>query len=206
MPASVTDNTIADRSIRQACGSIIYGVQPKAYTDFTKVPEIPSDKMSEKRFWGIGQGNLRATVLQVANALSTVVRDGLYKAPRLIYDETDPFNERTDRKIPASSNSFAVVRDGMHAVIYEDGGTAYSSFRNKDILNRDMKIGGKTGSTTNPNHAWFECFAEDQTGRAVVIAILVERGESGGGEAAPLGVRLLDLVNRAGYVGKPPQE
>ena len=69
-----------------------------------------------------------------------------------------------------------------------------------------MKIYGKTGSTQNPSMAWFECFAEDRTGRSIVIAVLVEGGLSGSGEAVPLGERLLDLANRAGYVGKQPAE
>ena len=206
MPADILEIDTTDRRIRQAWGSVIYGVQTEPYTALSQVPEIPESKMSEKRFWGIGQGNLRATVLQVANALSAIVRNGLYKKPRLIYDENDPYNERWNRRIPVSANTLSEVRDGMQAVIYEQGGTAYSTFRNKDILERDMKIGGKTGSTTNPNHAWFECYAEDSTGRAVVLVVLIERGESGGGEAAPLGERLLDLVNRAGYIGTPPQE
>jgi penicillin-binding protein 2 len=206
MPKDISEEEAAGRFFRQACGSIIYGVQGDAYTDFSDVPPIPSSKMSEKRFWGIGQGNLRATVLQVANALSAIVRNGLYKSPRLIYDDSDLFNENRSRQIPVSAKTLSVIRDGMHAVIYEEGGTAHSVFRNKDILNRDMTIYGKTGSTTNPNHAWFESFAEDSTGRAVVVVVLVERGESGGGEAAPLGERILDLCNRAGYVGKRPVE
>jgi cell division protein FtsI/penicillin-binding protein 2 len=100
-----------------------------------------------------------------------------------------------------------VVRDGMWAVVNEDGGTANSVFRSSPLrTERDMKIYGKTGSTENPNVAWFECIAEDRTGRAIVIAILVERGQSGSGEAVPLGEKVLDLCNRAGYVGKKPSE
>ncbi len=91
----------------------------------------------------------------------------------------------------------------MWAVVNETGGTAYNAFKDSPLRNeRDMKVYGKTGSTQNPSMAWFECFAEDRTGRAIVIVVLVERGQSGSGEAAPLGKRVLDLCNRAGYVGK----
>ena len=69
-----------------------------------------------------------------------------------------------------------------------------------------MKIYGKTGSTQKPNVAWFECFAEEPSGRAIVIVVLVEGGESGSGEAAPLGEKILDLCNRAGYIGTRPTE
>ncbi|MHC4553629.1 MAG: hypothetical protein ACYSUT_12825, partial [Planctomycetota bacterium] len=72
----------------------------------------------------------------------------------------------------------------------------------KDFTARDMTIYGKTGSTERPEHAWFESFAEDSSGRGVVVVILIEGGLSGGGEAAPLGVKILKLCNEMGYVGR----
>ena len=204
MPEDLSEEEVAGRDIRQACGSIIYGVQEKPYADFSDVPVIPSTRMSEKRYWGIGQGNLRVTVLQVANALSTIARGGIYKQPRLI-DTT--WKEQNESSFNISHRTLDVVRDGMWAVVNEDGGTANSVFRSSPLrTERGMKIYGKTGSTQNPNVAWFECFAEDHTGRSIVIAILVERGQSGSGEAVPLGEKVLDLCNRAGYVGKKPAE
>ena len=155
---------------------------------------------------------MRATVLQVANALSAIVRNGLYKSPRLVYDEEDPANDKYRRQIPVSRQTLSVVRDGMHAVVYEPYGTAFGVF-NKDkngrpkkseLFDRDMTIYGKTGSTEAPEVAWFECFAEDKAGRAIVIVTLVEGGESGSGEAAPLGKELLHICNRAGYIGTQP--
>ena len=202
MPEELTENETAGRDIRQASGSIIYGVQEKPYTDFEEVPLIPPSRMSEKRYWGIGQGNLRVTVLQVANALSAIARGGIYKKPRLV---DASWEEQNEYSLNISRRTLDVVRDGMWAVVNEDGGTANSVFRSSPLrTERGMKIYGKTGSTENPNVAWFECFAEDSTGRAIVIAVLVERGQSGSGEAVPLGEKILDLCNRAGYVGKKP--
>lgn len=202
MPEELTENETAGRDIRQASGSIIYGVQEKPYTDFEEVPLIPPSRMSEKRYWGIGQGNLRVTVLQVANALSAIARGGIYKKPRLV---DASWEEQNEYSLNISRRTLDVVRDGMWAVVNEDGGTANSVFRSSPLrTERGMKIYGKTGSTENPNVAWFEYFAEDSTGRAIVIAVLVERGQSGSGEAVPLGEKILDLCNRAGYVGKKP--
>jgi penicillin-binding protein 2 len=163
--------------------------------------------MSEKRFWGIGQGNLRATVLQVANALSTIARGGIYKQPRLIDTIGETVMPSAEHSLGLSRRTLETVRDGMWAVVNEDGGTANKGFSDSPLrTERDMKIYGKTGSTENPSMAWFECFAEDRTGRSVVVVILVEGGLSGSGEAVPLGKRVLDLVNRAGYVGAMPEE
>ena len=46
MPEDISENKAAGRSIRQLCGSIIFGAQEKSYTDFSEVNEIPADKMS----------------------------------------------------------------------------------------------------------------------------------------------------------------
>lgn len=205
MPDDISKEESAGRGIRQACGSIIYGVQEKGYTDFSEVPSIPPSKMSEKRYWGIGQGNLRVTVLQVANALSAIARGGIYKQPRLIDAPWD--DGQHEHSLNISKRTLDTVRDGMWAVVNESGGTANNLFSTSPLrTERGMKIYGKTGSTENPNVAWFECFAEDYTGRAIVIAVLVEQGQSGSGEAVPLGEKVLDLCNRAGYVGKRPTE
>jgi penicillin-binding protein 2 len=163
--------------------------------------------MSEKRYWGIGQGNLRVTVLQVANALSAIARGGTYKQPRLIDTAGDSLNQPAEYSLGLSRRTLDTVRDGMWAVANEDGGTAYRVFKDSPLrTQRDMKIYGKTGSTQNPSMAWFECFAEEQSGRAIVIVVLVEGGLSGSGEAAPLGEKVLDLCNRAAYIGKRPTE
>ena len=207
MPEGISENEAAGRSIHQAAGNIIYGVQTGAYTDFSEMPPIPPSKMSEKRYWGIGQGNLRVTVLQVANALSAIARGGIYKQPRLIDAAGDSLNKPAERSLGISQQSLDTVRDGMWAVVNESGGTANTVFSKSPLrTQRDMKIYGKTGSTQNPSVAWFECFAEERSGRAIAIVVLVERGLSGSGEAAPLGGKILDLCNRAGYIGKKPIE
>jgi penicillin-binding protein 2 len=207
LPEDISEQKAAGRHIRQAAGSIIYGVQTEAYTEFSQVPEIPPKKMSEKRYWGIGQGNLRVTVLQVANALSVIARGGTYKQPRLIDAAGDALNQPAEYSLGLSPQTLDTVRDGMWAVANEDGGTAYKVFKDSPLrIQKDMKIYGKTGSTENPSMAWFECFAMEQSGRAIVIVVLVERGLSGSGEAAPLGEKILDLCNRAGYIGKRPIE
>lgn len=189
--------------LRQSYGCLEYKVIQSQVSSASELEPLP---IYEKKWWGMGQGSLRANVLQVANALSTIARDGTYKGPRLVINENDPHNEARMRNLNISKNTLSVVRDGMKAVVYEPHGTAYSKFKGSDLFNRDMTIYGKTGSTQDPEHAWFQCFAEDRSGRAVVIAVLVERGERGAGEAAPLGHRILRYCNEAGYIGKKPIE
>lgn len=194
-------NSTEDILLSQSRGCLIYDVYQPKVKDASELKPIPE---WEKKWWGMGQGSLRVTVLQTANALSAIARGGIYKAPRLVFDDSDPHNERYQRRIPISQSTLSVVRDGMKAVVYESHGTAREEFRNSELFDRAITIYGKTGSTERPYHAWFECFAEDKTGRTIVAAVLVEGGQRGAGEAAPLGHQILRYCNEAGYIGEKP--
>lgn len=201
----LSDEELDERSLRQSRGCLEYAIVQNPVSTASELEPI---EKWEKKWWGMGQGSLRANVVQVANALSVIARDGVYKSPRLVFDENDPYNESGQRRLPISKNTLSVVRDGMKAVVYEPHGTAYKEFstpgKKSVLFDRGLTIYGKTGSTEKPYHAWFECFAEDRSGRAVVIAVLVERGQRGAGEAAPLGHKILQYCNEAGYIGTRP--
>ena len=140
------------------------------------------------------------SVLQVANAMSIIARDGIYKNPRLFISDTDPLNEfQTDMDI--SKATLRTVRDGMYAVVNETGGTANTAFSKNDFDKKDIKIYGKTGSTEKPYNAWFSGFAEDSSGRAIAFALLVKGGQSGAGDAAPLAKDIIRICNEQGYIG-----
>ena len=183
-----------DRNLRQSAGRV-------SSFDQKISGVMPSIAKWDKRFFGIGQGNLRVTVLHVANAIAAIARGGIYKHPRLFSSKDDPLNEyQEDMEI--SPATIAVVRDGMYAVANEEGGTAFKRFKDSVLHSRDIRIYGKTGSTENPNHAWFAGFAEDKWGRTLSIAVVVEGGEGGSTDAAPLANKILIFCNEAGYLGK----
>lgn len=187
-----------DRNLSQSAGIIASTVsQQRPPKSFEQVPSLMG---SEKRHFGIGQGSFRVTVLQVANAMGTIARGGIYKSPRLFLSESDPLNIfQTDLGI--SDKHIEVVRDGMRAVANESGGTAYKVFADSELIKSQVKVFGKTGSTETPYHAWFAGFAEDPSGRAISFAIIVEGGASGAGDAAPLAEKILCLCVKAGYIG-----
>ena len=137
--------------------------------------------------------------------MAAISRGGIYKNPRLFLSENEnPGDGQFDLGI--SQETLAVVRDGMTAVTTETGGTAYNVFRYSPLFSRGIKIYGKTGSTEKPFHAWFAGFAEDQAGRAISLAIVVEGGQSGAGDAAPLGREMIRFCNEAGYIGQMPTD
>jgi penicillin-binding protein 2 len=188
---------------------------PENRRDFRQAPGIISSGNEqgtilpgEKRWFGIGQGNLRVTPLQVANAMAAIARGGIYQLPTLFKtDPNDPAGSNADSRasLGISSDTLDVVVDGMHAVVNERRGTANSAFKDTDFAQRTITVYGKTGSTERPDNAWFAGFAADSRGRAVALAVVVEGGQHGSADAAPLAKQVITLLADANYVGEPTQ-
>ena len=197
-PPSLSDpNT--QRNFLQAQGSIS---SSRAEQIIQSPNDLPPLKSSEKRYFGIGQGNLWATPLQATNAIAAIARKGIFQMPRLFIEETQP--EITNLNLAASTIN--TIYDGMRAVIYEVNGTAYTAFRDSDFSSKDVTIYGKTGSTESPDNAWFAGFAKDSTGRAIAVAVVVEGGQHGSSDAAPLAGQIINFCIDSGYLGNIPAE
>jgi cell division protein FtsI/penicillin-binding protein 2 len=121
--------------------------------------------------------------------MAAIARGGIYKPPRLFLDSEPSSSENREPGINLniSPQTIAVVHDGMSAVVNELGGTAYTPFIQSTLIQQGVNVYGKTGSTQAPETAWFAGFATDNAGRSIAIAILVEGGQSGSQDAAPLG-------------------
>ncbi len=189
-----------DRFLREAGGCLFSGLPQSRVTEVDDLE--PLYKGDLKQF-GVGQSHFRATVLQVANAAAVIARGGIYKSPRLFLDNSNlSSGEQVDLGI--SKNTLDVVRDGMRAVVTERHGTGVEAFEGTDLDQRDVKVFGKTGSTEKPFTAWFMGFAEDSAQRSISFAITIEGGQSGSGDAAPLGRKIIEFSNEAGYIGRKP--
>jgi len=190
------------RCFRQYPGRISNDRPDVTITSFEQLPEL---EPGERRWFGIGHGNLRVTPLQVANAMATLARGGIYKQPRLIYDPCSAAPRESDSiDLQISPAALATVYDGMHAVVEESGGTANREFATglRHFASLGIKLYGKTGSTEKPEHAWFAGFARDGSGKMLAIAVVVEGGTAGSTDAAPLARDILEFCTEAGYVGK----
>ncbi len=99
----------------------------------------------------------------------------------------------------------------MSAVVSEPGGTAYNEFIHSGLAEQDVKVYGKTGSTEEPDVAWFAGFAKacpeqgrgDSIDRSISIAVVVEGGQHGSRDAAPLARDIIQFCIEAGYIGNP---
>jgi len=199
LPADITPATLTGpaRNFDQLSGIISSTIPEGKTLSFEDVSPL---RQSDRRWFGIGQGNLRVTPLQVANAMAALARGGILKRPRLIKESRN--TEGTD--LGVSLGTLAVIYDGMYAVVNETGGTAHTQFEPflATLAAEDVTAYGKTGSTERPEHAWFGGFAQDSAARKIAIAIVVEGGQHGSRDAAPLARDIIQFCIEAGYVGK----
>jgi penicillin-binding protein 2 len=197
-PPSTIEYTQFCRTLRQLPG-VISSTTPNDRD--LPLEQMPPLQESEKRLFGIGQGNLRATPLQVANTMATIARGGIVLSPRLFKEMQ--YSQQYSLNI--SKETLDVVYDGMSAVVNEINGTAYKEFSPvlHTFTQQDVKIYGKTGSTQAPEHAWFAGFAEDSTGRKIAFTVVVEGGQHGARDAAPLARDIIQVCIEEGYIGRP---
>jgi penicillin-binding protein 2 len=214
------ENGYAIRDFRQASGQIST-IPPN--TQILSLEQIPALEGRERRLFGMGQGNCRATPLQVANAMAAIARGGVYKPPKIFLScekaNTQYAIRNTQYDLNISKQTLDVIHDGMSAVVNEPGGTAYKEFAHSGLGEQDVKVYGKTGSTEEPEVAWFAGFVwQPQAqlgdvagtafagfppgeGRAIAIAVVVEGGQHGSSDAAPLGRDIIQFCIEAGYIG-----
>jgi penicillin-binding protein 2 len=191
------------RDFRQAPGQIST-IPPS--TRNPSLEQIPALDEAERKLFGMGQGNMRATPLQVANAMAAIARGGVFKQPRLfkeILNSKFEILNSEDVVLGISPQTLEVVYDGMRAVVNEPGGTAYNEFAYSGLSQQGVNVYGKTGSTEAPEVAWFAGFATDSLGHKLSIAVVVEGGQSGPRDAAPLARDIIQFCIEEGYIGNP---
>jgi penicillin-binding protein 2 len=187
---------------------------------------LPSTEWKRKRFkkpeqqkWyagetislGIGQGYNNFTMLQMANAMSTLSSGGLRFKPRLVHEVQDtvtgerrPSSSQALEPLPLKPEHVAVIRDAMHGVT--TGGTSARIFAGAGYLS-----GGKTGTAQAVgvrggekysaarvaehlrDHSLYIAFAPVDQPR-VALAVIVENAGWGSGAAAPIARRVLDYL------------
>ncbi|RQO71373.1 penicillin-binding protein 2 [Pedobacter sp. KBW01] len=157
------------------------------------------DKLYGKR-WGytnvisqaIGQGEITATPLQMANAMAIIANRGYYIKPHLIKGIGDKNQVRKEyvvkNYVGVDAKHFEPVIDGMQDAVNSSWGTA--------ILSRipDVLLCGKTGTVQNPhgkNHSVFIGFAPRDNPK-IAIAVIVENAGYGSTYAAPIASYMIE--------------
>jgi len=196
------------RGLRQAAGQISSPVardpSPESPGTGHATTGLPPLAETERRLFGIGQGNVRVTPLQVANAMAAIARGGVFNQPKLFREMSDlqcPAANLQPEPLGISPQTLEVVQDGMYAVVNESGGTAYKEFAHSGLPEQGVQVYGKTGSTEAPDVAWFAGFAKDSSSRSIAIAVVVEGGQHGSSDAAPLARDIIQFCIEEDYIG-----
>lgn len=148
----------------------------------------------------IGQGEVLATPIQLANMTATIANRGFYYAPHVV-KAIDKMPIK-DPKYTVKQNTgilaehFEPVVDGMEMVFNTRGGTAYAS------QVEGISICGKTGTAENfarisgkriqfEDHSIFIAFAPKYNPK-IAIAVFVENGGFGATIAAPIASLMIE--------------
>ncbi len=150
---------------------------------------------SDLMYVSFGRGGMGASVLQIANSMATIARDGVFLAPTII---ADPPVSREPPPPIASLKNVRLVQAGMAAVVNEYGGTAFMEFKPLPWKKDNVKIFAKTGST---DYSVFGCYAKTSDNRCLAVAVLAEAWDKLGSEvAAPLAREILMACGKLGYL------
>ena len=155
----------------------------------------------------VGQGEVLATPLQLANAYATMVNGGNLWEPYVVdhienldgdvVAEQEPELLRT---IPITASTVASFRRDLQTVVNDPSGTAYPAF--SGFGDNVLFVGGKTGTAeiikdtdeqAGVSTALFAGVAPVNDPKYVVV-VVIERGGSGGRIAAPTARPILQFL------------
>ena len=184
------------RDFAQSCNtafvSLAKRLAPDALTDTardfglgrTGASAVPAGRDAVERAASmIGQDRIVASPLAMAGVAATVA-DGRWRAPRLVSTDKHQSGPALDQ------TELSTLRDLMRSVVTSGTGTALAAVPGE--------VAGKSGTAEYgggnppPTHAWFIAYRGD-----LAVAVLVEKGRSGGSVAAPIAARFFQAVTAA---------
>lgn len=146
----------------------------------------------------IGQGEILATPLQIANLCATVANRGWFITPHVVKEIQDTVlpQEFRDRRHPTiDARHYTPIAEGMRMAV--TGGTC------KAANISDIEVAGKTGTAQNPHgidHSAFMGFAPYNDPK-IAVAVYVENAGYGAAFGVPIGALVIERYLR-GHISK----
>ncbi len=137
----------------------------------------------------IGQGEVLATPLQIANLCATIANRGYFYTPHVVKEVSDTVIDmafRTRHKPEIKKEYYETVAEGMRMAVL--GGTC----RGANIPG--IEVAGKTGTAQNPHgrdHSAFMGFAPYKNPR-IAVAVYVENAGFGATFGVPIGSLIIE--------------
>ncbi len=187
----------------------LFGFGHKTQADITEEAPglVPSVAYMDRRYgkkgwspfspanWGIGQGEILVTPLQMARYAAAIANGGILIQPHAVRSIDNNVLHRTEvmgytrYDLGLDQQFIEVIREGMYRVVNIPGGTATS------VKIPDVSMCGKTGTAQNPHgkdHSWFVCFAPREN-PVIAICVMVENAGFGSTVAAPIAKKMVEL-------------
>lgn len=185
----------------------LFGFGDKTYIDLPNENRgvMPTKDWLDKKFgkdkfpkgaiinYGIGQGEINCTPLQMAVYAATLANGGTVYQPHVVRSINNNIVHKTQKidyaskKLELQKKYFDIVREGMYMVVNVPGGTG-SGAQIPGVL-----VAGKTGTAQNPHgrdHSWFICFAPYDNPK-IALAVIVENAGFGAQVAVPVAREML---------------
>ncbi len=168
--------------------------------------KVPSCGIADGRPWSVGdnenlavgQGDLEATPLQLADAYSAIENGGTVVRPHvgLEIDSSDgtllqKIDPPASRHIKIAPQYLDAIHQGLHEAASEAGGTSADVFAGWPQSR--YPVYGKTGTAQHDNQAdqsWYVCYVPDPN-KPILVAVTVEQGGFGAAAAAPAARQIL---------------
>lgn len=137
----------------------------------------------------IGQGEIGATPLQIANLCATIANRGWFITPHVVKSIQDTVmpSELIEKRFPTIDASYyPIVAEGMRMAV--TGGTC------RRAALPDIAVAGKTGTAQNPHgrdHSAFMGFAPYENPK-IAVAVYVENGGFGATFGVPIGSLVME--------------
>lgn len=137
----------------------------------------------------IGQGEILATPLQIANLCATIANRGWFITPHVVKEIQDtvmPDGLLGKRFPTVEKRHYDAVAEGMRMAV--TGGTC------RKAALRDIAVAGKTGTAQNPHgkdHSAFMGFAPYENPK-IAVAVYVENGGWGATFGVPIGSLVME--------------
>ncbi len=150
--------------------------------------------------YGIGQGFLIVTPIQMANIYGTIAVGKRY-VPHVVSSVRSrngqtlfEYEPKQTGSLPISSHNVNILRETMREIVKRGTGIAAEV--------KGMPAAGKTGTAENPGlaHAWFICYAPYEDPQIVIVSF-VEHGEHGDRVTAYIAREILKWYKDKMYSG-----
>ncbi len=161
--------------------------------------------------FGIGQGYVAATPVQMLTAVSAIANGGTLVVPHGMKEFRDShgnllesYKPKVNGTVPVDPKNLAIVRQGMRQSV-TDGVAKNAAVAGVDVAGKTgtAEFGTQLASGKYDTHGWFVGFAPYDNPQIAVV-VFVQKG-SGGNDASPAASKIIDYYFHGARLAANPE-